>query len=99
MCRKYSPTLWMRKVKSRGPCDLPKTSEPVTVAEFECRSANNMALPFTNGRTTLPWQTGTHWNEDSTSDNCKVISGRNEDKLELNSFNYTFTSDLSLRKN
>lgn len=78
---------------------MPKTSEPVTVAEFECSSANNMALPFTNGRTTLPWQTGTHWNEDSTSDNCKVISGRNEDKMELNSFNYTFTSDLSLRKN
>lgn len=70
-------------------------------AEAESRSADNRTfISFHQWKNNCgPWQRGAHWNEDSASDNCKVISGRNEDKLELSSFNYTFTSDLSLRKN
>lgn len=43
-----------KKTKSRAALhDLPKSSEPVTETEFDCRSADNMALPFTIGRTTV----------------------------------------------
>lgn len=85
--------------KSRAVHDLPKASQPVAETESECRAADNMALPLRKRKNNCgAWQRGAHWNEDSTSDNCKVISGRNEDKLELSSFNYTFTNDLSLRK-
>lgn len=43
-----------KKTKSRALHDLPKGSEPeVTEAEFDCSSADNMALPFTIGSTTV----------------------------------------------
>lgn len=40
-------------MKSRALHDLPKGSKPVTEAEFDCRSTDNAALPFTIGRTTV----------------------------------------------
>lgn len=99
--KKYLPTLCMRKVESGAVPDLPKAAEPVAEAELESRCADNRTfISFHRWKNNCGlWQRGAHWNEDSASDNCKVISGRNEDKLELSSFNYTFTSDLSLRKN
>lgn len=97
----YSPTFCMRKVESGAVPDLPKAAQPGAEAELESRSADNRTfISFRQWKNNCgPWQRGALWNEDSASDNCKVISGRNEDKLELSSFNYTFTSDLSLRKN
>lgn len=91
----------MRKVESGAAPDLPKAAQPVAEAELESRCADNRTfISFRRWKNNCgPWQRGAHWKEDSASDNCKVISGRNEDKLELSSFNYTFTSDLSLRKN
>lgn len=50
----------MRKMKSRALHDLSKGSEPVTEAEFDCRSADNTAFPFTIGRTTVGLGKGEH---------------------------------------
>lgn len=50
----------MRKMKSRALHYFPKGSEPVTEAEFDCRSADNTALPFTIGRTTGGHGKGEH---------------------------------------
>lgn len=62
-----------------------------------CPEGRNPEIRENNGEER---QRRAHWNgEEGLHDSCKIISRRNEDKLELSSFNYTFTSDLSLRKN
>lgn len=88
---KYSHSCFISgKTEVEAVNNLPKVSQQVAEAEFEFESSDNITVPL--GKKFRTKNNGEnrrrvmHWNgEEGPYDSCKIISRRNEDKLELSS--------------